>query len=160
MSNPTRATAPVHPDQTAAGEIELDPATRLVHWLETGVRRPGLFAEDVAADLSLPCWRIQTRGADAAYRLREENHPFRGEVRVEALDSTARGFLLQFEERWASGGQRWYCRELIHGVVRDGLITELVVYCTGDWDEDTQARHRMANPEPEVDRLPTDAAQR
>ena len=60
---------------------------------------------------------------------------------VEGLDRTTRGFLLQFAERWAAGGQQWYARELIHAVVTGGSISELIVYCTGDWDEDLQRRH-------------------
>ena len=116
-------------------------AQALVVWLETGVRPQGMFAEDVFADLTLPHWRLQAEGADAAFHLREDNHPFTGAVRVEALDRTSRGFLLQFEERWEAEGQQWYCRELIHGVVADGRISELVVYCTGDWDEAVQRRH-------------------
>jgi hypothetical protein len=118
-----------------------DLAQEFVTWLETGVRPDGMFAEDVFADLSLPHWRLQARGTDAAFGLREADHPFRGEVRVEALDQTSRGFLIQFEERWDAEGQRWYCRELIHGVVTDGRISELTVYCTGDWDEARQQQH-------------------
>ncbi len=118
-----------------------DLAQELVTWLETGVRPDGMFSDDVFADLSLPQWRVQALGADAAFRLREDSHPFAGEVRVEALDRTSRGFLIQFEERWQADGQRWYCRELIHCVVTDGWITELDVFCTGDWDEATLQRH-------------------
>ena len=73
--------------------------------------------------------------------MREDQHPFLGEVRVEALDQTSRGFLIQFEERWDAGGQRWYSRELIHCVVARGRISELAIYCTGDWDEAVQRRH-------------------
>ncbi|GAB7003334.1 hypothetical protein JCM18899A_08050 [Nocardioides sp. AN3] len=116
-------------------------ADRFVTWLETGVRPDDLFAADIFADLSLPQWRLQAEGAEAAFRLREGSHPFTGEVRVEALDATTRGFLLQFEERWEAEGQRWYCRELIHCAVSEGRITELIVSCTGDWDEATQRRH-------------------
>jgi hypothetical protein len=118
-----------------------DLARELVTWLETGERPAAMFAVDVFADLTLPHWRVQAVGADAAYRLREDSHAFRGEVRVEALDRTSRGFLLQFEERWEAEGQRWYCRELIHCVVTDGWISELAIYCTGDWDEAAQRRH-------------------
>jgi hypothetical protein len=92
-------------------------ATQFVTWLETGVRPESMFA------------------------LREDSHPFRGEVRVEALDRTARGFALQFEERWVDGGQRWYCRELAHCVVEAGRIAELAIYCTGDWSEKVQQQH-------------------
>lgn len=122
-----------------------DAATRLadslVEWLATGVRQADLFADDVFADLSLPHWRVQAQGADDVFRLREDEHRFGGDVRVEALDRTSRGFLLQFEERWTAEGQRWYARELIHALVVDGRIAELAVYCTGDWDESVQRRH-------------------
>jgi hypothetical protein len=116
-------------------------ARRFVTWLEKGIRPKDLFARDVFADLSVPHWRLQAHGADATFHLREDDHPFPGDVRVEALDRTSRGFLIQFEERWHADGQRWYCRELIHCVVTGGRISELVVYCTGDWDEAVQRRH-------------------
>jgi len=116
-------------------------AKQFVGWLETGFRPDGMFADDVFADLTIPQWRVQASGVDAAFGLRENSHPFQGEIRIEALDSTARDFLLQFEERWLADGQRWYCRELIHCVVRAERISELAIYCTGDWDEATQRQH-------------------
>jgi hypothetical protein len=118
-----------------------DLADEVVTWLETGVRTDGMFAEDVFADLTVPHWRLQAQGVDAAFYLREDNHPQLGKVRVEALDRTSRGFLIQLEERWEEDGQRWYCRELFHCVVTDGRISELVIYCTGDWDEAVQRSH-------------------
>jgi hypothetical protein len=118
-----------------------DLAHALVTWLETGVRPEGVFAEDVLADLTVPHWRLQGRGLDATFHLREDQHPQLGEVRVEALDRTSRGFLLQFEERWAAEGQQWYCRELVHCVVTDGWISEIYIYCAGDWDEAVQRQH-------------------
>ncbi|MCW2540990.1 MAG: hypothetical protein JWN95_2715 [Frankiales bacterium] len=118
-----------------------DLARQFVTWLETGVRPDKLFAEDVFADLSVPHWRVQAQGTDATFQLREDGHPFQGEVRVEALDATSRGFLIQFEERWDADGHRWYCRELIHCAVTGGRISELAISCTGDWDEAVQQRH-------------------
>lgn len=129
-----------------------DLAGELVAWLETGRQPEGLFAEDVYADLSLPQWRLQVQGVGPLLQLREDSHPARGDVRVEALDRTSRGFLIQFEERWLADGQRWYCRELIHCAVTNGRIGELSIYCTGDWDEATQQRHaeqvRLLRPSP------------
>lgn len=116
-------------------------AHQFVGWLETGMRPDGMFADNVFADLTVPHWRVQAAGAEATFHLREDSHPYQGTVRVEALDRTSRGFLLQFEERWTAGGQRWYCRELIHCIVSNGLISELAIYCSGDWDEATQRRH-------------------
>ena len=118
-----------------------DLADELVRWLETGVRPDGMFSDDVFCDLSLPQWRIQAQGLDDVYAIREADHPFPGTVRVEALDRTARGFLVQFEERWEAEGQQWYCRELIHCRVTDGRISEMAVYCTGDWDAAVQEQH-------------------
>ncbi len=118
-----------------------DLAEELVSWLETGRRPADMFAPDVFADLTVPHWRLQASGADAAFALREHNHPFAGEVRIESIDRTSRGFLLQIEERWHADGQRWYCRELISCTVRDERISELAIYCTGDWDEHTQREH-------------------
>jgi hypothetical protein len=116
-------------------------AETLVRWLETGDRPDDLFAEGLFLDLSLPQWRLQEASADRAFGIREGEHPYPGRVRVEGLDQTARGFLLQFEERWEAEGQEWYCREMMHCVVADGRISELIVYCTGDWDAEVQRRH-------------------
>jgi hypothetical protein len=118
-----------------------DLAKQLINWLETGVRPDTMFATDVFTDLTVPQWRLQAEGPNAAFQLREGSHPYSGTVRVEALDRTSRGFLIQFEERWEDGEQHWYCRELIHCVVTADRISELTIYCTGDWDENTQQRH-------------------
>jgi hypothetical protein len=118
-----------------------DLAQLVVTWLETGVRPEGMFSPDVFVDLTVPQWRMQAEGVEGAFHIREDDHSQPGKVRVEALDRTSRGFLLQFEERWEAGGQQWYCRELIHCIVTDGWISELAIYCTGDWDEAVQRQH-------------------
>jgi hypothetical protein len=116
-------------------------AESLVRWLETGIRTDDLFTDDVLVDLSLPHWRLQTMGVDEAFGIRAAEHPFPGSVRVEGLDQTSRGFLIRFEERWTTDGQEWYSREMIHCVVTAGRVSELLVYCTGDWDSAVQRRH-------------------
>jgi hypothetical protein len=140
VSLDTAATATTAATAAEAGDRTVL-ANRLVQWLQDGARRPDLFAPDAFADLSLPQWRIQATTADALFRLRETSHPVSGAVRVERLDPTDSGFVVQFEERWHQGGQDWYCREMIHAVIEDGRIAELSIYCTGDWDEATQHRH-------------------
>ena len=117
-------------------------ADALVQWLESAERPGDLFADDVFLDLSLPHWRLQEAGVHEAVGIREAQHPWPGSVRVEALDATSRGFLVQVEERWEAEGQQWYCRELMHAVVSGGRIAELHAYCTGDWDAEVQRRHR------------------
>lgn len=113
----------------------------LIRYLETGTAGDGLFAPDVFADVSLPQWRLQTATADDLLAVRARSHPFPGQVRVERVEATDRGFTIEFEERWEHDRQRWYCREMIRADVVDDSIVELSVYCTGDWDEARQHEH-------------------
>lgn len=116
----------------------------LIRFLETGAVPDGLFAADAFADLSLPRWRVQAATAAEIIAIRAEGHPCPGQVRVERVEETGHGFTLEFEERWADGGQRWYCREMIRADLAGGSIAELSIYCTGDWDEARQREHAAA----------------
>lgn len=116
----------------------------LIRFLETGTAPERLFAADVFADLSLPHWRVQAATAAEVIAIRAESHPRPGQVRVERVEQTAHGFTIEFEERWEDGGQRWYCREMIRADVAEGSITEMSIYCTGDWDEARQREHAKA----------------
>jgi hypothetical protein len=113
---------------------------KLVRYLETGSAPAGLFAQDVFADLTLPHWRVQAADAEGLLALRAGFHPYPGVVRLERVVATDHGFVLEFEERWMDGGQAWYSREMLRAELDGGLVTELSVYCTGDWDE---ARQRV-----------------
>lgn len=140
MSTNTLST-PSH-DTSAADPAWATVAAAFVRWLESGVRPAGLFSPAVFGDLSLPQWRLQTSGPEELFAVREgAGHRGGHTVRVEHLLPTGRGFLLQFDERWPAEGQQWYARELVHVAVEGGRISELVLYCTGDWDEATQRRH-------------------
>lgn len=116
-------------------------AGKFVEFLETGVAPEGLFTEDVFLDLTVPTWRLQTRGARELVRVRTTRHPGLGKVTGTRLDLTPAGFVLEFQERWDADGQTWYCRELMRADVRGGRIGEAAVYCTGDWDEARQREH-------------------
>lgn len=116
----------------------------LIRFLETGTVPERLFAADMFTDLSLPRWRVQAATATEAIAIRAEGHPCAGQVHVERVERTSHGFTIEFEERWEDAGQRWYCREMIRADVAGGSITEMSVYCTGDWDEATQREHAAA----------------
>ncbi|HWC36306.1 MAG TPA: hypothetical protein VG650_15980 [Mycobacteriales bacterium] len=118
-------------------------AAKFIEFLETNTAPDGLYAEDVFVDLSLPQWRLQTTSAADLVALRRGSHPYTGQVPRHRVDATERGFVIEFEERWTDdSGQEWYCREMIRADVgNDGLIHQLSVYCTGDWDAAQIARH-------------------
>jgi hypothetical protein len=116
-------------------------AAKLVRFLETNTPPDGLFADDLFTDFTLPQWRLQAADRDGSVTLRTDGHPGHGRVPRTRLDVTGTGFLLEVEEEWEDRGQTWYCRELMRCDVAGDAISELSVYCTGDWDEATVARH-------------------
>jgi hypothetical protein len=117
---------------------------RLVAFLETGATE-GLFAPDVFADITLPHWRVQVHGAEEMIAAKTSLHPPSGRTRVEKVLAGPGGYTVKVEERWEDGGTKWYCREAFLCDLDDqGRITEVSVYCTGDWDEAAVARHAEA----------------
>ncbi|MCG6495335.1 hypothetical protein [Kitasatospora sp. A2-31] len=117
-------------------------AALLIAFLETGAPPDGLFHPEVFCDLTVPQWRLQARGVPGLVALRRGGHPAPRAVPRHRLDRTGTGFVLEVEESWEQGGQRWYCRELLRADVRGGAVDRLAVYCTGDWDAEQQRRHR------------------
>ena len=118
-------------------------ATKLVTFLETGTPPPGLFTADAFCDFTVPQWRLQAQGIDDVLQLRRGGHPGPGRVPRTRLDATETGFVLEVEEEWEQDGEQWYCRELMRADVSDGAISQLSVYCTGDWDRARVAAHRQ-----------------
>lgn len=116
----------------------------LIRYLETGEVAEDLFAPDMFADVTLPTWRIQGDSAEAMKAIRFARHPATGQVHVQRVEPTSRGFTIEFDERWEAGGQQWYSREMIRADVVGATIVELSVYCTGDWDEARQREHAAA----------------
>lgn len=116
-------------------------AKRLIEFLETGQPPAGLFAPDVFLDFTPPLWRLQAQGIEDVTSLRLSGHPGKGEVSSWRCDATARGFVLEVEERWVADGRAWYCRELMRADVDGDRITAISVYCTGDWTAERCAQH-------------------
>jgi hypothetical protein len=134
---------------TPGAAIALDANVRriagdLIAFLETGDACEGLFAPDVFFDVTVPHWRLQAAGREDAIALRLDQHPAPGRVVRSRLDETSTGFVLEFEERWEEGGRAWYAREIARADVGENGITQLSVYCTGDWDERREEQHRRA----------------
>ncbi len=57
-------------------------------------------------------------------------------------DPTPDGFVFELEERWTdTSRESWYAREMLRATVIEGRISEISIYCTGDWDQARQAEH-------------------
>ena len=128
--------------QTLPAESGIDPLVhRFIRFLETGTAPEGLFAEDVFVDFTMPLWRKQVSGRRAAEELRRSDHPDPGTVPQWRADPIPGGFVIEFQEAWTADGQQWIAREMVRADVTNGEVTELSVYCTGDWDEALVREH-------------------
>lgn len=116
-------------------------AEKLIAFLETGSPPDGLFAPDVFLDVSMPQWRLQASGVEGLVAIRKDGHPDVGRVPRWRFDPTPTGFVLEFDEAWDHGGEHWTSREMVRADVTDEGVSQLSVYCTGDWDTARRAEH-------------------
>lgn len=119
-------------------------AEQFIEFLETGEAPDGLLASDVFCDFTMPTWRLQASGAEDCVALRRGGHDGPSSVPRWRFDPTPTGFVLEVEEAWDAGGEHWTCRELFRADISDDGITQLAVYCTGDWDAAKRAEHAAA----------------
>jgi len=119
-------------------------AEKFVAFLETGTPPHGLFAPDVFCDFTMPTWRLQSAGIEDLVAMRKAGHPGTGGVPRWRFDPTPTGFVLEFDEDWEWDGDRWTSREMARADVGDEGITQLSVYCTGDWSTAHRAEHAAA----------------
>lgn len=130
--------------QSTTIDTAVELAAKVIHFMETGDAPAGLFAPDLFFDFTMPTWRLQADTAEEAVAIRRAGHPTPGRVPRSRLDRTEAGFVLELEETWQQDGETWYCREFVRADVTDGVIGELNVYCTGDWDAARVAEHAAA----------------
>jgi hypothetical protein len=114
----------------------------LVQFLERNEAPDGLFTDDVFVDFTMPIWRLQAVGPVASQVLRQRGHPAPSTVTRLRYDPTPSGFVLEVEEEWDDAADHWYCRELFRADVRGEAISQLSVYCTGDWNRAQVTRHQ------------------
>lgn len=145
-SRPALPALPAMPAMSADERTARDLADGLISFLETGGVPDGLFTTDVFCDFTMPQWRLQAQGIDDVVAMRLAGHPRPGRVPRSRFDATTTGFVLEVEEQWEQDGESWYCRELFRADVSDDAISQISVYCTGDWDPARVARHAATVP--------------
>jgi len=118
-----------------------DLAGQFITFMETGTPPEGLFTPDIFCDFTMPQWRLQARGIEDVTALRKAGHPGPSSVPRSRFDPTTTGFVLEIEEQWDQDGESWYCREMIRADISDGAVSQISVYCTGDWDRERVRRH-------------------
>jgi hypothetical protein len=105
-----------------------------------------VFTDDVFLDGHPPYWRFQLQGIDD-FRAWLQGYAEGGrEVEVVRTLATESGFVT--EHSGASHTDRGLItgRELLLCEVRDGHISELTVFCSGQWDAALRERHAAEAP--------------
>ena len=102
-----------------------------------------LFAPDVFCDMNVPMWRFQLQGAEAFAAWVKDEAPHGSKVTLGRVRDEGRSAAV--ETVMVTDGA--YSRNLwlLHADA-DGRIDEVVLYCTGPWDQETIARQAREAP--------------
>lgn len=100
-----------------------------------------VLTEDVFFDGHPPLWRFQLQGRDTFAAWLKGYSPDGADITVVRTVPTVSGFVTELVGRHLEDGQELTDRKIVLCEVRGGRISELTVYCSGDWDADLRARH-------------------
>ena len=105
-----------------------------------------VFSDDAFFDLNMPVWRFQLRGPRAFES--QLKQIVEGEVRIDILRTvpTASGFVTEHQEHQNVHGQDLTARRMWLCEVQERRITEVIGYCSGEWDEELRSRHAVEAP--------------
>jgi ketosteroid isomerase-like protein len=101
----------------------------------------GVLTEDVFFDGHPPLWRFQLQGREAFATWLKGYAPEGSAVTVVRTIPTVTGFVTELVGRHQEDGEELTDRKIVLCEVRGGRISELTVYCSGDWDAELRARH-------------------
>ena len=101
-----------------------------------------VLTHDVFLDGHPPLWRFQLQGRDVFAAWLQGYSPDGAEITVVRTIPTATGFVTELVGRHhEEQGQEMTDRKIVLCEVSAGRITELTIYCSGDWDDELRARH-------------------
>jgi ketosteroid isomerase-like protein len=105
-----------------------------------------VLTEDVFLDGHPPLWRFQLQGRETFAAWLEGYSPDGADITVVRTVPTVSGFVTELVGRHEEEGQELTDRKIVLCEVRGGRISELTVYCSGDWDAELRARHAAEAP--------------
>jgi len=105
-----------------------------------------VLTEDVFFDGHPPLWRFQLEGRETFQEWLRGYSPDGAETTVVRTIPTVTGFVAELVGRHAEGDEELTDRKIVLCEVRDGRISALTIYCSGDWDAELRARHAAEAP--------------
>ncbi len=100
-----------------------------------------VFTEDLFLDGHPPLWRFQLEGLEAFAAWLTAYAPGGVDTTVVRAVPTDTGFVTELTGRHEEDGLLMTDRKIVLCEVRDGRISHLTIYCSGDWDPELRARH-------------------
>ena len=100
-----------------------------------------VFTDDVFLDGHPPLWRFQLQGRDQFAAWLSGYSPDGADITVTRAVPTASGFVTEMTGRHQEDGSALTDRKIVLCEVRGGRVSEMTIYCSGDWDEELRARH-------------------
>ena len=100
-----------------------------------------VLTDDVFLDGNPPLWRFHVQGRDAFNTWIKGFMPQGADTTVVRTIPTVSGFVTEFVDRHEENGEAITSRKILLCEVRGGRISELTVYCSGDWNAELRARH-------------------
>jgi len=100
-----------------------------------------VFTDDVFLDGHPPFWRFQLEGRDAFQGWLRDYSPEGQPITVVRTVPTVSGFVTEFVGEHVDGGELMTDRKILLCEVRDGRVSEMTVFCSGDWNGELRARH-------------------
>lgn len=131
----TNTTSPILDDATAQ-----DLSERLADFFRT-TETGDVFSRDVFLDGHPPFWRFQLQGRDSLADWYRSYAPDGCDTSVINVIPTAIGFVTEFVGQHTENGEVVTDRKVLICQVSGAQITELTIYCSGDWDAELRARH-------------------
>jgi len=125
-------------------------ADRFRKLLETGDRAAveDFYSSDALLDTNVPTWRFQRKGIDEIAAQYAEWSAF-GAPEVLGLREWQASFgaVIEFDQREpAEDGGEAYARQLHMFFTEGDKVVRHVMYCTGPWDPETEARQKAEAP--------------
>lgn len=105
-----------------------------------------VLTDDVFLDGHPPLWRFQLQGRGAFAAWLSGYSPDGAATTVVRTVPTPTGFVTEFVGNHEEDDKDMTDRKILLCEVRDGQISELTVYCSGDWDAELRARHAAEAP--------------
>jgi hypothetical protein len=100
-----------------------------------------LLTDDVFLDGHPPLWRFQLQGRDVFAAWLTGYSPDGAEITVVRTIPTVSGFVTELVGRHEEDGIEMTDRKIVLCEVRGDQVSEMTVYCSGDWDPELRARH-------------------